>query len=375
MRRVAFFIPSMRGGGGEKVILNLVTGFAERGLDVDLVLVSAEGPFLADVPENVRIIDLKGRRLITSIPALFRYFRKERPEAFLSAFMGSNIASVLVRKLSGAQTKLVLTEHSTRSAAAENLKSLRERVYPFFMRYTYPRADDVVAVSGGVADDLSKLTGMDRERIKVIYNPVLTEQMFKRATEPLDHPWFRGEEPPVILGVGRLTRQKDFATLIHAFDIVRQKRPARLMILGEGEERAKLEALIRELGLEESIALPGFDPNPYRYLKRTAIFALSSRWEGLPTVLIEAMAFGTPVVSTDCPSGPQEILEGGSHGPLVPVGDPSALAEAILRQLESPMRDTLEQRSNIFTTEAALQPYADVLGITLDRVDTCIKLS
>lgn len=370
MSRIAFFIPSMGGGGGEKVILNLVSGFAERGFDIDLVLIRAEGPFMAEVPENVRIVDLKGRRLITAIPALLRYVRTEKPVAFLSAFTAANIASVLVRKLSGIQTKLVLTEHSTRSAVAEDTRSLREKIYPFLMRHTYPRADAVVAVSGGVADDLSKVTGMARERITVIYNPVLTKRVFEQASfgKSLDHPWFQSGEPPVILGVGRLTRQKDFPTLIRAFNLVRQQRAARLMILGEGEDRAMLEGLIKELGLEDGVSLPGFDPNPYRYLARAAVFVLSSRWEGLPTVLIEAMGVGTPVVSTDCRSGPQEILEGGRHGPLVPVNDPSALAEAILHQLEAPMRDTLEERAQVFTVDVVLRLYADALGVTLDPV-------
>lgn len=375
MSRIALFVPSMRGGGGERVMLNLVCGFAERGLDVDLVLLQAEGPFLADVPKNVRIIDLKARRLITSIPALILYFRREKPVAFLSAFVASNIVSVFIRTFFGIRTRLVLAEHSTRSAAAENLKSFHERVYPFLMRRSYPHADSVVAVSSGVADDLSKLTGMERDRINVIYNPVVAEQIFEQASEPVDHPWFRAGEPPVILGVGRLVRAKDFPTLIHAFDLVRRERSARLMILGEGEKRAKLESLIKELGLADSVALPGFDPNPYRYMKHAAVFALSSRWEGLGNVLIEAMAVGTPVVSTDCPNGPSEILEGGRHGLLVPVGDSLSLARGILRQLESPMRETLQERANTFTTEAAVQRYADLLGVTLGPASEDVVLT
>ena len=152
--------------------------------------------------------------------------------------------------------------------------------------------------------------------------------------EPFDHPWFAPGAPPVILGAGRLTEQKDFPTLIRAFALVRKKHPARLMILGEGEERSKLETLVQELGLEKEVSLPGFVDNPYKYMKRAAVFVLSSRWEGFPNVLVEAMALGTPVVSTDCPNGPAEILENGKWGELVPVGETQSLASAVLRTLD-----------------------------------------
>jgi len=220
-----------------------------------------------------------------------------------------------------------------------------------------------VAVSRGVADDLARLTGLPREKIQVIYNPVVTPELFVKAEEPLGHPWFAAGEPPVILGVGRLHEAKDFQTLIRAFALVRKKRVARLVILGEGEERPKLEALVRELGLEEEVALPGFVDNPFKYMKRAGVFVLSSQWEGFGNVLVEAMACGTPVVSTACPSGPEEILENGRWGRLVSVGDVDALAEAIILTLDDKNHPDVARRALDFGVQRAIDEYIRVLGL------------
>ena len=203
-----------------------------------------------------------------------------------------------------------------------------------------------------------------KENIRVIYNPVVTPELLEKAKEPLDHPWFARGEPPVILGVGRLHLQKDFPTLIRAFALVRQHKPTRLMLLGEGPDRYKLEALIDELGLTNEIALPGFISNPYAFISKASVFVLSSLYEGLPTVLIEAIAVGTVIVSTDCPSGPAEILDSGKYGCLVPVGDIKALSEAILNTLDQPTdSEALRQRAQQFSYETAVNKYLELLKI------------
>jgi len=362
--RVALFLPSLRGGGAEKVMVNLARGFVERGLQVDLVLAKAEGPYLSQVPPEVRVVDLGARRVLYSLPGLVRYLRQERPQAMLSTLSHANIITLWAKKLARVSTRLVVREANTISMETTNVPTLKGKLMPHLIRIFYPWADTIVANSRGVAEDLMKLTGLSPDNIKVIYNPVVTPELFVKAEEPLDHPWFGPGEPPVILGVGRLTKQKDFPTLIRAFALVRKERPARLMILGEGEERPNLEALVRELGLEEDVALPGFVENPYKYMKRAAVFVLSSRWEGLPTVLIEAMALGTPVVATDCPSGPAEILEGGKWGRLVPVGDINALSESILAALEGahPTKGVGSSLST-FTLESVIEQYLVVLGL------------
>jgi len=336
-RKVAIFLPSLRGGGAERVMVNLARGFAERGLQVDLVLAKAEGPYLSQVPQSVRVVDLKSKRVLYSLPGLVRYLRMERPKALLSAMDHANVVALWAKKLARVPTRVVVSVHSTTSIATKRAKNMRGRMMPLFIRKFYPWANAVVAVSKGVAEDLLKIAGLPKEKIRVIYNPVITPELFAKAEEPVGHPWFRPGEPPVILGIGRLTEAKDFPTLIRAFALVRKQRPARLMILGEGEERPKLEALVRELGLEKDVALPGFVDNPYKYMKRAAVFVLSSRWEGLPTVLIEALALGTPVVSTDCESGPAEILDGGKYGKLVPVADIEGLAKAIDEAITKPL--------------------------------------
>ena len=362
--KVALFLPSLRGGGAERVMVNLARGFVERGLQVDLVLAKAEGPYLSQVPKEVRLVDLGAQRVLYSLPGLVRYLRQARPQAMLSTLSHANIIALWAKKLARVPTRLVVREANTVSVEATNADTLKGKLMPHLIRIFYPWADAIVANSRGVAEDLMKLTGLPPDNIKVIYNPVVTPELFVKAEEPLDHPWFGPGEPPVILGVGRLTKQKDFPTLIRSFALVRKERPVRLIILGEGEERPNLEALVRELGLEEDVALPGFVENPYKYMKRAAVFVLSSRWEGFGVVLVEAMALGTPVIATDCPSGPAEILEDGRWGRLVPVGDHKALAEAILQVLKEE-KVGASARALMFSVERILKEYANVLGVKI----------
>ena len=324
---IAIYLPSLTGGGAERVMVTLANGFAAQGHAVDLVLATAEGPYLADVVSGVRVVDLASGRVFRSLPRLIRYLRRECPTAMLSALSHANVVAIIAHWLSRVPTRLVVSERNTLSV--DMVASPKGRLILRLMRLTYPRAAKVTAVSKGVAQDLEHLVGLPPEKIEVIYNPVVTPELLLRAEEPLDHPWLRQGEPPVILGVGRLTAQKDFATLLRAFALLRAQHPARLVILGEGEQRRELEALVRALGIAENVLLPGFVENPFAWMHRARVFVLSSRYEGLPGVLIQAMACGARVVSTDCPSGPAEILEDGRFGRLVPVGDTRALADAI----------------------------------------------
>lgn len=359
-KKVALFLPSLRGGGAERVMVNLARGFAEQGLKVDLVLARAEGPYLTQVSPEVRVVDLHAPRVLASLPGLVRYLRRERPVALLSALDHANIVALWARKLAAVPCRLVVSVHSTLSRAADNAPTARGRFMPYLIHRFYPRADAIVAVSRGVAEDLAKRARLPLERIQVIYNPVVTSELLDKAKEPLDHPWFEPGQPPIILSAGRLTAAKDYPTLIRAFAGVRRQRPARLMILGEGEERPKLESLVRELGLEDCVSLPGFVDNPYAYMARAAVFVLSSAWEGLPTVLIEAIAVGTPVVATDCPSGPREIssLTGGFS--LVPSGEPLALGRAITKVMDL-SRSIIPSNLEVFTLHHVLNNYKGVL--------------
>lgn len=361
LRDVAIFLPSLEGGGAERAMVTLANGFASRGQRVDLVLASAQGPYLAEVTADVRVVDLGTRGVVASLPGLVRYLRRERPYAMLSALNHANVIAVVARLLARTNTRLVISERSDVSRPLTQIKSLRARCVVPLMKWSYRRSDAITAVSSGVADDLARTIGLSRNRIEVIYNPVVTASMLVQANAPVDHPWVRVGQPPLVLAAGRLTPQKDFPTLIQAFAKVRMQRECRLVILGEGELRESLQALIHRLGLDESVQMPGFSENPFAWMRRASVFVLSSAWEGLPNVLIQAMACGTRVVSTDCPSGPQEILEGGRWGPLVSVGDVEAMGNAILAQLNCSSKSGAQERSAFFSVDNAVEGYLRLL--------------
>lgn len=361
MRPTALFLPSMRGGGAEKVMLSLAGGLIGRGRQVNLVLCKAEGEYLSQVPAAVKVVDLGEKRVLRSIPSLVRYLRYAQPEVLLSALDHANVAALFAKRLSGVDTRTVISTHIHFSMDPQATKLKRE-LMPFLVRKLYPQADAVVAVSQGVADDLAAAVGLPATKIKVVYNPVVAPGMFALAQDVPAHPWFSQGQLPVILGAGRLTAQKDFATLIRAFALVKEKKAVRLMIMGQGEERERLLALAGELGLSDDFTLPGFVSNPYPYMKNAAVFVLSSAWEGFGNVLVEAMALGTPVVSTNCKSGPAEILEDGKYGRLVETGDVSGLAEAMLAAVEYPPEpEGPRRRASEFTLEKSLSGYMELL--------------
>lgn len=366
MTDVAIFLMDLDGGGAERVMLNLARGFAEQGLKVDLVLVKPEGPYLSQIPQlsqKVRVIKLESSRLILSLPALARYLKQEQPPVLISALEDTNMVALWAKKLAGVSTQVVVTVHNHLSRAAKYATKLKHQLTPQLVKWFYPWADTIVAVSQGVAEDLIEM-GLPREKIKAIYNPILTPELSEKFQESVDHSWFLSAQPPVILGVGRLDKQKDFPTLLHAFAKVRQQHQVRLMILGEGGERAYLESLAQKLGLAEDVVFPGFVANPHAYMARAAVLVLSSAWEGFGNVLVEAMAAGTPIVSTDCESGPAEILANGQYGKLVAVGDSEGMAEAIAKTLEeAPDSKLLQERADEFSLEKALTQYQQLLPI------------
>ena len=328
-RELAIFVPSMRGGGAERAMLKLAVALARSGIALDLVLAKAEGPYLGDIPADLSVVDLDANRMIASLPRLVAYLRRVRPPVLLSSLDYANIVAAWACALAGTRPRLVLNEQNTLSRVAGNAASRRGRLVPGLARRTYPRAAAITAVSNGVAVDLAETIGIPRERIDVIHNPVVTPDLMARAAEPIEDEWFTPGSDPVILAVGRLSPQKDYPTLLEAFAELRGKRPARLLILGDGPLRPEIESQESGLGIEADVRLPGFVANPFAYMRRCAVYAMSSRWEGLPTVLIEALASGARIVSTDCPSGPLEILDGGRFGRLVPVGDAAALSRAL----------------------------------------------
>jgi glycosyltransferase involved in cell wall biosynthesis len=358
--RLAFFLPDLSDGGAERIMLNLAEGITARGYDLDLVLSTAQGPFMNSIPASVRLVDLNAQRVLSSLFPLIGYLRRERPVAMLSV-LHANIVALWARKLAGAPQRLILAEHNTLSSVVSGEGDLRWALFPKLANWFYPWADGIVAVSTGVADDLARTTNLPRERIQVIYNPIVTPDLFHKSRASLDHPWFQEGEIPVFLAVGRLTAQKGFDVLVRAFAQVRKNRMARLVILGEGDERPALEVLVKEYNLEQDVEMPGFLPNPYAYMARASTFVLSSRWEGLPTVLVEALSLGTPIVSTDCPSGPREILMNGKYGQLVPMDNPLALAAALEASLISKTPPPPRESWAPFTLESVVDQYIRIL--------------
>ena len=343
-------------------MLNLATEFSRSGVEVALVLSTAEGPYLSLVPPDVTIVNLKCTRVLASLPRLVGYLRKKRPSGLLSAMTHANITALWAKRMAGVSTRIVVSERNTLSRASRSSPLRRQRLMPYLAKRFYPWADHIVAVSRGVADDLAEVANLPKDRITVIYNPLVSDALTKKAKEPPDHPWFEADQAPVILGTGRLILQKDFPTLIKAFAKVRNTHRANLVILGEGTERMRLQRLVEVLGLCEYVSMPGFVGNPLAYMARAAVVVLPSAWEGFPAVLVEAMACGTPVVSTDCQSGPAEILENGKHGPLVPVGDIDGLASAITKTLDKrPHSDSLIQRASMFQVRGGADAYLHLL--------------
>jgi glycosyltransferase involved in cell wall biosynthesis len=356
------FMPTIGGGGAERIMLNLARCLLDHGLSVDLILAQAAGAFMDEIPDAIRVVDLGAHRLTASLPPLARHLRRDRPPVLLTALNNANIVALLAHRLAMVPTRIVVTEHNTMSQLVASHPHRRAKLKPLLTRLTYAWADGIIAVSKGVAEDLSRVAGVPMDRIQVIYNPVITPEMMAKAAERVDHPWFAPGSPPLILGVGRLMPQKDFPNLIRAFASLRARREARLLILGEGADRPDLEALIDRLGVGSDVQLPGFVANPYAYMACADLFVLSSAWEGLPTVLIEAMGAGAPVVATDCRSGPREILDGGRLAPLVPVNDSEALAAAMLAALDDPPdRAQLLERSRDYSLEQIPQQYIEAM--------------
>lgn len=348
---------------------HLVNEIARRGYRLDLLLAHLDSPYIELVGPAVRIVRIPTTHEITGIPAIAAYLLRSRPPVMLSQRIRVNMVALRARALVRSPTRMVLTVNVNMTAKLAGHSPRKRATHLAQLRRYYPRNDAIIAVSHGVAQDTAHLIGWPVERIHVAPNPTVTPELPSLAAAALDHPWFAGGAPPVVLGVGRLMPQKDFPTLMRAFAKLRAARACRLMILGEGPQRPALEALAAELGLAGEISLPGFVTNPYMYMARAGLYVLSSLFEGSPNALTEALAVGTPLVATDCPNGPREILEGGRHGPLVPVGDVDALAAAMAATLDHPPdRTALTAAAQRYTVERSASAYIEALGLGAPRL-------
>lgn len=356
---IDILLPDLRGGGAERVCLNLANEFASRGLAVRMVLMRAEGELLPLLDPRVEVVNLGAARVRNLLWPLVRHLRQARPAALLANMWPLTFVAVLARVLARVESRVVAVEHTTWSMVKRQRTALAIKAT---MRWMRPRADALLAVSAGAASDLEKLAGLPGGSVGVQYNPAVPNTPPEVVDPPtLDVCWLYGERRRVI-AVGSLKREKDFPTLLRAFARLREQTDARLLILGEGGERIALEELVHTLGLRDVVELPGFAIDLAPYYSLANLLVLSSSYEGFGNVIAEALDQGVPVVSTDCPSGPREILQDGKYGTLVPVGDADALAQAMLATLHTPHDPTvLKARARDFAVDTIADQYLDHL--------------
>jgi glycosyltransferase involved in cell wall biosynthesis len=361
---IAFFMASMGMGGIGKMRLHLTRELVRRKVKVDLLLGDTKGPYFPRLDPGVRVVNLGTSHSLACLPRLVRYLRREHPDVLITERIRVNAAAIRARNLAATGVRVFAGIHTAMSREIEYLRPEKSSKHRRLFEKYYPQNDGYIAISKGVAQDMVDLLRIAPEKIRIVYNPVVTEGLYNKADEKVAHPWLESQdECPVILGIGRLEQQKDFFTLLRAFAIINQNRPCRLIVLGEGNQRQALQELATELQVADRFDLPGFLDNPYPYLKQASVFAFSSAWEGLGNVLVEALALGTPAVSTDCPSGPREVLQDGRYGALVSVGDATALAKAIEATLDNPLpADELQQAAARFTVENCADSYLAALG-------------
>lgn len=358
---IAILLPDLRGGGAERVCVNLANEFARRGIAVDLVLMQRQGELLADIDPRISVVDLSSRRVRYGLRPLVTYLRGRKPDVLLANMWPLPVISLIARTLARCRTRVIGVEHTTWSIDEQFARPATRFAIRSSMRLAYPRLDALVTVSDGAADDLSLISGLPRERLTTIYNPIVGAPLKASPSEVFAKDWAEGSHAKV-LAVGTLKAIKGFPTLLHAFARLRQRRDARLLILGEGDERSRLEGLVAALGLGEFVTMPGFALDTRPYYAAADLFVLSSTGEGFGNVIVEALDHAVPVVSTDCPSGPREILEDGKYGTLVPVGDVDALAAAMDDALSCEHdRDSLKRRAQNFSLDKAADAYLDLL--------------
>jgi len=356
--KVLFVLPSLRGGGAERVILTLLKGLDVSKFQSELVLLEKTGNYVEDLLKNLKVYALNKKKARFAIFSLARFLTYQRPKILFTTLPQINALGYLSLKISHSKPFWII-----RRANYEPPQIL-PFLTKFFLKKSYQKADKIVCVSKGLAKDLAKYWHISEKKINVIPNPIDIDNIQNLAKSRINHPWFYSQTP-IIVAVGRLTGQKGFSFLIKAFSQVLSQFKAKLVILGQGPEKETLEQLTREFRVEREVEFLGFQNNPYPYIARAQVFVLSSLWEGFPNVLVEAMACGVPVVATDCPFGPREILEDGKYGLLVPPANEEALAKAILKILESPQlakdfSEKAKERVKNFAKEKVIKEYENL---------------
>ena len=366
-QRVAILIPtppSRHGGGAERVMMSIAAGIAERGVAVDFLVNRANEDCWGSLSPGVRLRNLDTWRY-TCLPGLLSYIRHHRPHALLSTMKSANLTALIVKRFFAPDLRLVIHQANSFSGELRTLTA-KQRLALHAIRRLMPSADAIVTLNQAMAADIKELVPGAADNVLVIHDPYDIDDIIARSRRPAEHPWLsEARTAPVVVTAARLHPKKDLGTLIKAFAQVARQRPARLIILGEGPDLARLKELANVLGVTTLVDFPGFKDNPYPFMAAADVFALSSKMEGSPGALLQAMACGTPVVSTDCPFGPSEILRNGELGRLTPVGDHRAMAGSIIEALDSPIDpERLRQAARCYPEKSAIDAYMDALSLT-----------
>lgn len=368
-KKLAIYLPTLASGGAEKLHVILSSAFMAAGYDVTFVLHRITGAYVKLVPEGVKLVELGSDRTLGCLLPLVKYLKSEKPDILLSNLGHNNIMAIWAGKMAGVRTRIIASHHSALTFECRNSTQWQYRILPFLCRIFLPWAHANVAVSKGAADDLAQATGLPREKITVIYNPVELIDFENRINAPVEHAWVKERAIPYIVGVGRLTEQKNFSLLLDAFAKVTTQKNVRLILVGEGPLLADLKRQAITLGVADKVSFAGFQPNPLPFMNHASVLVMSSLFEGFGNVLVEALACGTPVVSVDCPYGPAEILEDGKYGRLAPLGDSSALAEAIMKTLSEPApEEILKARGREFTVTKTAHEYTKLFTMLLSGI-------
>lgn len=371
VKKVAIYLDTLQGYGADRVLVKIANGLANRGIQVDFVLARKSNKADQDLHPAIQMFGLQSSRVnvAKNVFGLTRYLRIHQPDVLFSSIHFNNVTATTALMLSGVKSKLVVRQANTLRYQLKSYRFPIGSALLFCTRMAYKRADLIVSQSKGMSRDIKSFMKADAKKVHLIYNPTVTPSIFEQAQQPTNHAWFDQRSAPVILAGGRLKSQKDFTTLIQAFAKVKQHvLDARLVILGEGPQRQELEDLVVQLNIADSVDLAGFQKNPYAFIAMTDVFVLSSQYEGLPNILIEALALGKKIVATDCESGPAEILKYGKYGKLVPTGDPDQLADAIMDSLEEPLACFRKpQAIEDFNQDSQVEKYIEVFSHLLEQ--------
>ncbi|NVN96543.1 MAG: glycosyltransferase [Bacteroidetes bacterium] len=363
-KSLIIFTPTLSGGVG-RVVSNITNGLAVLNFDVTLLVPSFDGDFSDKLSKNIKTHSFNKKRTSSCVFVLANFLKTNKPDAILSLSFHANCIAVISLMISGLSRKTlcIISEHINLAQSLSFLSPIKRFIMKAFIYTFYRKADALLAVSSGAADSMSKYSGVDRSKISVINNPVLDENFFLSINETVNHPFLNNKNIPVMITVGRFDYQKDVGTLLVSMSYIKKDRPIRLIICGDGPLKNEMEIKAKELNIYDDIDFMGFTKNPFPYIKKSDVFVLSSLYEGLPTVLIEALAIGVPIVSTDCPDGPREILNNGEYGMLVQVSNPKALSQAIIETLDS-KKDIEIKESDILKYEVsfAVKKYADLIN-------------